>query len=87
VRSCLNGITFEVLIAADGKEAIELAGNHNGTIDLFLTDVDMPFIDAVATYREIKMQRPGIGVLFMAGGAVPPDLPEHPSVPTSMRHF
>jgi len=68
VRSCLERRTYKVLVAADGKEAIELAGKYQGTIDLFLTDVDMPFLDGVAAYREINVQRPGIKVLFMSGG-------------------
>ena len=43
---------------------------HEGTIDLLLTDVQMPRLDGISIYRRISTERAGIKVLFMSG-AVP----------------
>jgi CheY-like chemotaxis protein len=58
---------YQVLSAADGKEALELAREYNGTIDLLLTDVKMPHMDGVSLAEHIIRERPGIRVLLMSG--------------------
>jgi CheY-like chemotaxis protein len=58
---------YEVLSAADGKEALELAREYNGTIDLLLSDVKMPRMDGVSLAENMIKERPGIRVLLMSG--------------------
>jgi CheY-like chemotaxis protein len=58
---------YQVLSAADGKEALELARKYQGTIDLLLTDVKMPHMDGVLLAEHIINERPGIRVLLMSG--------------------
>ncbi len=62
---------FEVIIAANGPEAIELARAHGGPIDLLLTDVVMPQMSGVDVASRVRELRRGIRVLFMSGFAAP----------------
>lgn len=57
----------QVLSAADGKEALELAREYRGTIDLLLSDVKMPHMDGISLAEYIINERPGIRVLLMSG--------------------
>ena len=73
VRTLLHSEGYEVLAAADGIEALGLSRAHKGTIDLLLTDVAMPHVDGISTYRRISTERADIKVLFMSG-AIPESL-------------
>jgi DNA-binding NtrC family response regulator len=67
IRSLLQNEGYDVLVAADGDEALDLARAHTRTIDLFLTDVEMPHVDGISAYRQISTERPNLKVLFMSG--------------------
>jgi PAS domain S-box-containing protein len=62
---------FRVLSAADGIAAIDAAHQHDGKIDLLLTDVVMPKMQGKELAEVISSTRPGIRVLFMSGYAEP----------------
>lgn len=76
IHTLLREDGYEVLAAADGYEALELSRTHQGFIDLFLTDVDMPRIDGVSAFRQISAERAGMKVLFMSGSRLEPSLRE-----------
>jgi two-component system cell cycle sensor histidine kinase/response regulator CckA len=60
---------YEVIEAADGEEALELAEAHAGEIDLLISDVVMPGLDGPAL---LKKARPFLGdakVMFISGYA------------------
>src|ERR1019366_390051 len=57
---------FTVLTAGDGKAALEAARKTPGTIDLLLTDVEMPRMGGLELCRNISTERPGIKVLLMS---------------------
>jgi two-component system cell cycle sensor histidine kinase/response regulator CckA len=60
---------YEVIEAADGEAALELAQIHAGAIDLMISDVIMPGMDGPAL---LKAARPFIGaapVMFISGYA------------------
>jgi CheY-like chemotaxis protein len=61
----------QVLTAADGIEAIEVAKAYEGEIHLLLTDVVMPHMLGKEVAERIQSIRPGIPVLFMSGYAQP----------------
>ncbi|MEY2400347.1 MAG: hypothetical protein QOJ08_458 [Ilumatobacteraceae bacterium] len=61
----------QVLTAADGIEAIEVAKAYEGEIHLLLTDVVMPHMLGKELAERIQSIRPGIPVLFMSGYAQP----------------
>ena len=58
---------YEVLTAIDGKGALELAENHEGAIDLLLTDVVMPRLSGPQLADRLKALRPSLRNLFMSG--------------------
>ena len=58
---------YQVLSAADGKEALELAREYQGTIDLLLSDIKMPRMDGISLAEHVIEERPGIRVLLMSG--------------------
>ncbi|HVB70416.1 MAG TPA: ATP-binding protein [Acidimicrobiales bacterium] len=70
-RRILTRNGYLVLVAASGREAIEIAGAHEGPIDLLLTDVIMPTMQGPTVANEVRQIRPDIGVLFMSGHAQP----------------
>ncbi len=69
VRSILEAQGFQVLPAADGKRALEIAGRFQGNIDLLLTDVVMPAMDGVQLAKRFTAVRPSTPVIFMSGYA------------------
>jgi diguanylate cyclase (GGDEF)-like protein len=58
---------YNVLQAADGVEALELAAQHPGPIHLLLADLSMPRLDGRELRRRLNNVRPGTATLFMSG--------------------
>jgi two-component system, chemotaxis family, chemotaxis protein CheY len=52
VRYTLEGAGYQVIQAADGVEALELAKSRSA--DLVLTDVNMPRMDGLTLVRELR---------------------------------
>ncbi len=63
----LKGIGYRVLIAADGEEAVRIAGEHEGPIHLMLTDVVMPGMSGQEIEEKLRTLRPDIKALYMSG--------------------
>jgi two-component system, cell cycle sensor histidine kinase and response regulator CckA len=61
----------EVLVAADGAEALRIAGAYVGTVDLLLTDVILPHMLGKEIAERVTALRPGVRVLYMSGYAQP----------------
>jgi signal transduction histidine kinase/CHASE3 domain sensor protein len=70
-RRMLVRAGYQVLIAANGAQAIEIAANSDGPIHLLLTDVVMAVMQGPAVAREVRTLRPGVRVLYMSGHAQP----------------
>jgi two-component system, cell cycle sensor histidine kinase and response regulator CckA len=58
---------YNVLTAADGREALEVARSHAGPIHLLLTDVVMPGINGRVLAERLAPQQRGMKVLYMSG--------------------
>jgi PAS domain S-box-containing protein len=58
---------YQVLTAADGAEAQQVAAQHHGHIHLLLTDVVMPGINGRVLAELLAPRHPGMKVLYMSG--------------------
>ncbi len=63
----LERLGYQVLAAAAPDEAISLLTQHEGPIDLLLTDVVMPRMNGRELAKKILKLRPNIKVLFTSG--------------------
>jgi len=69
VVTVLENAKFVVLSANSGANALKLAANTNGRIDLLLSDVDMPYMSGPDLGEALKKARPDMNVMLMSGGA------------------
>jgi two-component system cell cycle sensor histidine kinase/response regulator CckA len=69
LRLALAGEQYEVLEAANGREALTVALRHVGSIDLLLTDVVMPELNGCELVEGLKTMHPEMKVLYMSGYA------------------
>lgn len=67
MRRMLEGRGFEVLEAADGEQALEVAGKFGPGIDVLVTDVSMPRLGGLALAQRLRLERPGLAVLLVTG--------------------
>lgn len=68
---------YRVIAANDGPAALATYVDHDGGIDLLLTDVIMPGMNGRELYEELSVDRPDLKVLFMSGYAGSALGPEH----------
>jgi len=66
---------FDVWLARDGREAIDLYRRHRAEIAVVLLDVQMPGLDGVQTLEVLRELNPEILACFMSGntGAYEPE--------------
>ena len=67
LRSVLETLGYEVLVAEGGRAALRLASAHAGRLDLLLTDVSMPGMDGPELADRLAEVRPDVPVLFISG--------------------
>ncbi len=58
---------YTVLVAGSGQGALALARDHEGPIDLLLTDVVMPLMNGQELAEKVATVRPGIKILYVSG--------------------
>ena len=58
---------YTVLEAGSGHEAVGVARNHAGVIQLLLCDVVMPGMSGREAARQLAVMRPGVRTLFLSG--------------------
>jgi PAS domain S-box-containing protein len=63
----LQGCGYKVLVAGDGKEAVEVSDQHQGTISLLISDIMMPKLSGRGLIEHVRKTRPGTGVLLISG--------------------
>jgi len=78
VRRMLERSGYTVLAAQDAYDALAIARDHPGEIDLLLTDVVMPGRSGRGLADDLAMLRPTTKVLFMSGYS--PDVIVHRGV-------
>jgi len=67
LHRALEGSGFSVLLAADGAEALRLCQQHDGTIDLVVTNIVMPEPNGLELSERIRAARPETKFLFITG--------------------
>lgn len=67
LRQMLLQQGYKILEARHGLDAVAVAGKHDGSIDLLLTDVVMPQMGGRELAELILALRPDIKVVFMSG--------------------
>ena len=79
-RSLLTENGFTVLEARNGLEALLTSIQHQGAIDLLITDLEMPGMSGIELGWAFHEFRPGVSVLYIsgsgwetAGGQLPAD--------------
>jgi CheY-like chemotaxis protein len=77
-RRILEAAGYEVLVAADGQEALALF--ERTAVDLVITDVVMPGLSGSQVVSRMRMVHPGLPAIFTSGyterpGALPPGAP------------
>jgi CheY-like chemotaxis protein len=67
VRRALTSEGHVVHVTQDGGEALDHLTAHAASIDLLVTDVDMPQLDGVSLAREALAMKPDIAIVLMSG--------------------
>jgi len=62
---------YQVITAASGPEALDIAREHQGEIHLLVTDVVMPHMLGKEVAEQVLLIKPGTEVLYMSGYARP----------------
>jgi PAS domain S-box-containing protein len=63
----LSAQEYNVLSAADGVEALEVARRSDDPIDVLVTDLSMPVMDGVELADMLTAERPEMAVTFVSG--------------------
>jgi len=66
-REFLESGGYKVIEAKNGREAITIAAEHRGKIDLLVTDMVMPGMTGQELAVHLQQEHPGVSVVFMSG--------------------
>jgi len=67
VQSALESNGYKVLIAADGREAVEIYKKQHRDIALVLSDMGLPKLGGIDVYAILKEINPKIKIIFASG--------------------
>ena len=67
VREMLHQLGYTILEAGSGAEALRIFAQHQGRIDLLLTDVIMPHMSGRDLAERLRTVRPALKVLYISG--------------------
>jgi signal transduction histidine kinase/DNA-binding response OmpR family regulator len=70
VKSLLEQTGAELLMAGDGKEAVQLYQQHQNNIDLVLMDLHMPVMDGYEATREIRKISADVPIVALTADVV-----------------
>jgi two-component system, cell cycle sensor histidine kinase and response regulator CckA len=66
-QEMLQALGYRMLVASDGRKALELFKANSDRIDLIIMDVVMPSLSGPEAYLEMCALRPGVRVIFTTG--------------------
>jgi len=67
IRRSLAAAGYTVLEASSAEEAVELARDHDGQIDLVLTDVVLPGLSGKQLVEELRQLYPQLASILVSG--------------------
>jgi len=70
-RRILTGAGYRVILAENGVDALRVVDEHEGQIDLLLSDVIMPQMPGPQLAKRLLARQPSLRVLLMSGFAQP----------------
>ena len=70
VQVMLKRLSYQVVVAKTGKEALHITETFNGQIDLALLDIKLPDIEGEKLYPLIMEARPNLKVIVSSGFAI-----------------
>jgi CheY-like chemotaxis protein len=66
-RQVLERNGYTVLLAEDGRRAIDLYAAHRGAVDLVILDQTMPYRSGMEVFRAIREMNPRVKVILSSG--------------------
>lgn len=69
VNALLEASGYSVILAVDGKDALEKSKAYAGKIDLLLSNIVMPGMNGVELATRLRLERAETGILLMSGFA------------------
>jgi signal transduction histidine kinase len=69
-RTILQRYGYQVLVAEDGRQAVQIYGREKGRIDLVILDLTMPHMSGRETLQELRSLNPRVRVVFSSGYSV-----------------
>jgi two-component system cell cycle sensor histidine kinase/response regulator CckA len=67
IQRLLHSWGYRVFSARNGWEAMEIAQEHKGPIDLLVSDVTMPEMEGPELAEKLKAKRPRLEVILLSG--------------------
>jgi DNA-binding response OmpR family regulator len=67
MRRMLERRGFDTLVAADSEQAIAACRDHDGDIQVLITDLGLPGASGGELSRAATALRPGMGVVYISG--------------------
>lgn len=61
---------YTILLASNGREALEVCTAHKGTIQLLLTDLLMPRMNGLELAMKVQALRPQTRILYLSESSV-----------------
>ncbi|MBU0681085.1 MAG: response regulator [Proteobacteria bacterium] len=83
LTEALGGLNYTLLTAENGRKGLEVFTNHEGDIDLIITDMIMPVMGGQAMADKVWQRYPELPILFMTGHAFDAKLSDIASSPHS----
>ena len=67
VAALLHTLGYKVIVAGDGKDALQKARSFPGIIHLLLSDIEMPGMTGIELAIQLNQERPDTKILLISG--------------------
>jgi len=67
MKTLLEDLGYQVFVASNGQEALEIFETRASQIELVVSDLVMPVMGGVALYKKLNIRWPNVKMLFVTG--------------------